>query len=463
MVSTSGLDKAAVLAALYNASRPQGLGFLHYEARDMTTEEARQLLTDFGTNFDYLKGRVMKIDLSSDLGFEEWLYDRDNGRGEAQRVIDRLREAKGFKVKPQRNEPLWKGPESQDANGGVTQGLLASFLVDRERFRIKVVEGLKEVDSFNHRLEYGQMWHTCEEYHAQGQAWEGALQLYARDLCQQYQTQQEQINHWYEICKLQFPIYVKYWAKHPDVKERLPLLQEQTFNVPYKLPSGRVVRLRGKWDSVDLIGKGKTAGIYLQENKTKGDLDERQLQRQLLFDLQTMVYIVALVTQRDEYDWPDHPIRGIRYNCIRRPLAGGKNSIRQHQPSKSNPKGESKREFYDRLAQLIATDPEHYFMRWKIELTPQDIERFKVQFLNPVLEQLCDWWDWISSGQDVWAHHHRSNAVVGDMGNPNILHYRMPYGVYSPLLDGGMTSVDEYLLTGSELGLERTDNLFPEL
>lgn len=41
--------------------------------------------------FDYLYGRVMKVDLSSDESFEERLYDRDNGTGAAQRVIDRLR------------------------------------------------------------------------------------------------------------------------------------------------------------------------------------------------------------------------------------------------------------------------------------------------------------------------------------------------------------------------------------
>jgi hypothetical protein len=39
----------------------------------------------------------------------------------------------------------------------------------------------------------------------------------------------------------------------------------------------------------------------------------------------------------------------------------------------------------------------------------------------------------------------------------------MPYGVYSPLLDGGSTDLDEHLLTGSEVGLRRVDKLFKEL
>lgn len=96
-MSESGIDirslsKAEVLAALYNAASPAGLGFAH-EARaaaDMTVVEARELLRG-QTTFDYLYGRSCKIDLSSDL-FDPWLYDRDNGGpGTAERIIDRLR------------------------------------------------------------------------------------------------------------------------------------------------------------------------------------------------------------------------------------------------------------------------------------------------------------------------------------------------------------------------------------
>lgn len=90
MVNTKGLRKSAVLAALYNASKPQGLGFLHFDPAPMTEEESEELLQT-STYFDYIKGRIMKVDLSNDDGFEEWLYDRDNGNGAAQRVINQLR------------------------------------------------------------------------------------------------------------------------------------------------------------------------------------------------------------------------------------------------------------------------------------------------------------------------------------------------------------------------------------
>jgi len=90
MIDIKGLNKAEVLAALYNNSKPLGLGFLHFDPTNMTVEEAENILKET-TDFDYLKGRVMKVNLSSDEGFEEWLYDRDNRNGAAQRAIDALR------------------------------------------------------------------------------------------------------------------------------------------------------------------------------------------------------------------------------------------------------------------------------------------------------------------------------------------------------------------------------------
>jgi hypothetical protein len=346
---------------------------------------------------------------------------------------------------------VWEGPESSGPQGGITQSLLSKFICCRERFRLRVIEGLDSQDTFRKQLEYGQMWHTCEEAHAANKPFEPALQSYVRQLTSRYRTQQDEVIKWYEICRRQFPEYVKYWAAHPDVKDRTPLLQEVSFNVPYKLPSGRVAYLRGKWDSVDLIGKGKAAVVMLQENKTKGDIEEQQIKRQLSFDLQTMMYLVALAHSEEISAMPN-TLGGVRYNVIRRPLSGGKGSIKQLSPSKSNPTGETLEHYYERLMNdYIRAEPEYWFMRWTVNVTPQDIAKFKHEFLNPCLEALCDWWAWISSpaGQkDPFA---------------DAVHYRTPFGIYSPLAEGGSTEVDEYLLSKSELGLVRNAQLFGEL
>ena len=86
MVSYEGLSKAEVLVALYNAAKPQGLGIFVSDANKMTLEQAERLLQST-TKFDYIQGRVLKVDLSNDEGFDPWLYDRDNGFSAALNAI----------------------------------------------------------------------------------------------------------------------------------------------------------------------------------------------------------------------------------------------------------------------------------------------------------------------------------------------------------------------------------------
>lgn len=90
-IDISKLDKGEVLAALYNNSKPQGMGFLHYTPKDMTKEEAQNLLSERAPRpyFDYLKGRVMKVEIYGDSLHVE-LYDRDNGQGAAARALEPL-------------------------------------------------------------------------------------------------------------------------------------------------------------------------------------------------------------------------------------------------------------------------------------------------------------------------------------------------------------------------------------
>ncbi len=91
-IDISKLNKGDVLATLYNNSQPLGLGFLHYDPKPMTKEEAEELLKEH-TYFDYLKGRVMKVDLKGDL-LKTWLYDRDNGAGAAEHALRDLLDKK---------------------------------------------------------------------------------------------------------------------------------------------------------------------------------------------------------------------------------------------------------------------------------------------------------------------------------------------------------------------------------
>lgn len=76
------MEPSERLARLYNRSRPLGMGILHYTPDPMTIAEAMAVIEAQGgdTRFDYLKGRVMKVDVA-DENETGRLYDRDNGPG----------------------------------------------------------------------------------------------------------------------------------------------------------------------------------------------------------------------------------------------------------------------------------------------------------------------------------------------------------------------------------------------
>lgn len=103
MVNINELDKAAVLAVLFNGSAPGGMGFLQAGNGPsvMTVEDAERVIDNGGSpdpgfprgnlSYDYLFGRPLKVNLEKDE-FDPWGFDRDNGgTGTAQRLIAELR------------------------------------------------------------------------------------------------------------------------------------------------------------------------------------------------------------------------------------------------------------------------------------------------------------------------------------------------------------------------------------
>lgn len=341
-------------------------------------------------------------------------------------------------TKKKRTTPLWEGPDSDGPNGGITFSLLSRFLVCRERFRLLTVEGLKPAEQFSAPLEFGNLWHTCEEALAANKEWETALRIYAIKLLQRFPLKRQEVELWIEKCAALFPIYAEHWSTNPDVKQREPVFQEESFRVEIKLPSGRTVKLRGKFDSVDVIGKG----LYIQENKTKSAIDVVKLSRQLTFDLQTMIYVTALHAIREgDSKLKKHPVSGVRYNVIRRSAHKSVRSMLEKLDE-------------DRKAGRIG----EWFSRWSIGVNESDTRKFRRECLDPILEQLCDWWGHITSGGDPFE----SESLQHEC--PEVFrHWRHPFGVYNVLDEGGATDVDSYLATGSTAGLCEATTLFPEL
>lgn len=376
---------------------------------------------------------------------------------------------------------VWRGPSDGGDRGGVTFSLLNRYLSCKERFRLYVMEGLSPRPDFNHRLEFGNMWHVCEQAVSQfgwdgSRAWERLLGGYAGKLCTEYPRHQEQIDHWHNVCLVTFPVYVDYWSKHEHVVNRTPVEQEKPFCVQYDLPSGRKVYLRGKRDSVDLVRVPRGLSFWLQENKTKGDVREVVIKRQCGFDLQTMLYVTAMLGDQDILTKTKAaPFGGVRYNVVRRPLSGGKGTItrkkgRQGKPLKRGGFGKSSpeetwAEFYSRLGRVIRGSPSEFFFRWEVALTGRHVQKFRDECLNPLLENLLDdyeWWSFVRNEAtliSVYDYELRNFHFPKHSAR----HFRLPFGLRNVLDDGGQSDLDEFLDGQGEYGLVRLDTVFPEL
>lgn len=374
---------------------------------------------------------------------------------------------------PKKWKPLWKGP----LDDGITFSLTNRFLECRERFRLKVVEGVIEDEGFNRSLEFGNMWHTCEESIAahgrKSGRWLQDLKSYYSHLLTKYEGNSKEISKWYMICKMQFRCYLQTWSDRPSY-----VFQERQFRVPYTLPSGRQVTLRGMFDAGFVKQLKRSLRLTLQENKTKGQIDEVGISQTVDENMQVMFYLIALDTciadnkitclgnsGSDSIKLPGKPmLSGVLYNVVRRPLSDNY-AIR---PLKSEVGGYTDPKFIQRLQGKILESPDHYFMRWNAQITKQDIEHFKIECFHPILEQLCDWWQWVSSDPDPWripteldVLENCPGCLQGVPGGG--IHYRTPFGLYNSLAGGFRGNYFDLLTKGVQKNLVHITTLYPEL
>jgi hypothetical protein len=136
------------------------------------------------------------------------------------------------------------------------------------------------------------------------------------------------------------------------------------------------------------------------------------------------------------------PVTGILYNVIRR--AGLRRKV-----------NETLVDFLARIGEDIDERPEHYFLRWEHILSTEEVDLFLTRMLDPILEQIYDWWESIKT--------HPFEPWVDRGGNMNPLHYQRPFGVYDPMGVKGYGNYFQLLTKGSYFGLHQREDVFPEL
>lgn len=90
-VDISGINKDLLLEKLWKAAKP---GPVFAGPSEFNLEQAKSESSTYGRyDFDYVLGRSFKVDLGYDT-VNPWLYDRDNGSGKFQSVVDEIRTIK---------------------------------------------------------------------------------------------------------------------------------------------------------------------------------------------------------------------------------------------------------------------------------------------------------------------------------------------------------------------------------
>lgn len=310
---------------------------------------------------------------------------------------------------------------------GISYSALSKFLNDRERFRIRAVEGLSP-GGVSDALAFGNVFHYLLEWYSSGIRTASGLQRKLNQHLTKSGADQD-ARKLAEIARRIMLLYVEHW----DDSNKLYLEQESEFYCPVRLKNGNSIPIVGKRDALYRSQDNKF--LYLQENKTKSQVDHIWLESALPHNLQTMMYCYSIWK-----DYKEMP-KGFLYNIIRKP------GLKQRAKERDT-------EFFKRIEDDIVARPEHYFIRYTVELGPNDVENFATRVLMPILEQVCIWWESIKHDPfDPWT------LADGSM-NPH--HYIRPFGVYDSMAKGKGEYFD-YVTRGTAVGLIQCETLFPEL
>lgn len=335
---------------------------------------------------------------------------------------------------------------------GVTQSLLAKFVNDEQRFYIRYVKGLVQVDR-KEAMDYGSIFHKLIETRAKhGEAASHPkMKKFIRDWVESKLRGADPMLG--KIAMTQFEAYEK-WAS--SLKKYKYVEQEVVFNEKFELPStsfrtsdgsirvdippGIEIPLRGRIDGIAMMD----GGLWIVENKTKSRIDPLTIQDTIHKNIQVMFYALCL-----ELAWKK-PCMGVIYNVIRKPQLVQRTG-RKDKSGKYVGR-ENDNQFLNRLREDILKHPDHYFMRFDYKFYPNAVYEWTRKTLVPYLYKIYIWWRSIEKNP--------TNPWEGNPINP--FHAERPFGIFDPM-SVGVGDYFRYITTGSTVGLVVSEDVFPEL
>lgn len=281
---------------------------------------------------------------------------------------------------------LWSGAVRRSSEfwdfyrDGISFSALEKFLLCREQFRLRYVEGWRGPDE-GIALAYGNAFHwfltrfnrnasgpfdcvrAIRTYDAEWQrenpgAFPSAIETHELVLAYCLGVWQEYVKWFPEDRR-------KAWVEVEDEWEMPYEFSEQVLFGP-KQPT----KIRGVCDGAYKESKGE--GVRIFETKTRDRIDEGAIEDTLHMDFQTMLYAWTF--------WKRTGILpvGTTYNVVRRPVL------------KLN-KEKDKAELAHRIVKDVKDRPDWYFHRFNTNITQSDLENFHTYQLQPLLLDVSHW------------------------------------------------------------------------
>jgi len=337
---------------------------------------------------------------------------------------------------------------------GVTQSMLSRFFIDEERFHIRNVKCLKEVNR-KEAMDYGTIFHKLIEINSRlGKRYNKArVSIYMNKwvlsrfgeeavlLAKIAIAEFEEYRKWEST--LPIHEYVDQEVKFCENFELPPInFSADNENISVRVPKGIVIPLRGRIDELIMLD-GK---LWLQENKTKSKIDLDGIIKTIHRNIQVMFYATCIELKYGV------PCAGVIYNVIRKPgqiqRTGRRNKAGVYVG------GESDLQYINRIVSEIRKDTGYYFTRLRYEFPNGTLQQWQRRTLIPYLYKIYLWWrSWEKNPINPWED---------TQGNINPFHAERPFGIYDPF-SNGVGEYFNYLTTGSKIGLEENSELFPEL
>jgi len=272
---------------------------------------------------------------------------------------------------------------------GVTQSTIALFALCPMKCYWKMILGLEKTTRPDTALDFGDHFHNTldkvylhrKKYKVQSttqtiyQTIDHVLTSSSLDIVKKLKKfdlkDQQSFQQTNGLCNVVLKRYYQHYKTDVNMNW---LAVEQVFSMPYKLRNGITIQIRGKFDGVF---RNKNGELWLFESKTKGDIKDKVTLDRLGFELQVMVYMLAL-----EYVYKEKP-KGVLYNLIKKP--GQEYSGTYYRKPETLP------EFFARVDKHIKENPNDYFYRHPQSIPWKDVEEYRDIDLDYILERLYEW------------------------------------------------------------------------